>query len=198
MTHSDTGGARGDEAEPQVPSGETEAGTNIGSSSTVNGYGHQGSAESELSCDSPSDPVAEIVLQAEQLAKGVREVARREADWQTLEILAEAEIKAREQILDPAAAHAASKSQEIMARAEQEAEAILSGVQRLFGRGSDADHAGDSSTVDEPEAAAGTTLEGPRKRPPIISPAQRDQLKEVIARRALEPEIPHQPGQSAA
>ncbi len=188
MTHSDSGGARGDEAEPQVPSGETEAGTDIGSSSTVSGNGHgngqEGSAESKLSSDSPSDAVAEIVLQAEQLAKGVREVARREADWQTLEILAEAEIKAREQILDPAAAQAASKAQEIMARAEREAESILAGVQRLFGRGSDADLRRDSSAVDEPEAPAnGTTPEGPRKRPPLMSPAQRDQLKEVIASR---------------
>ena len=185
MTHSDSGGARGDEAEPQVPSGETYADTDIDSSSTVNRNGHDGSAESELSCDSPSDAVAEIVLQAEQLAKGVREVARREADWQTIEILAEAEIKAREQILDPAAAQAALKAQEIMARAEREAEAILSGVQRLFGRGSDADHGGDSSTVDGPETDDdGAMSEGPPKRPPIISPAQRDQLKEVIARRA--------------
>ena len=188
MTCSDRKGARGDDAEPQVPSGESEADPDIDSSSTVNGYRQEGSTESELSCDSNSDPVAEIVLQAEQLAKGIREVAQREADRQTLAILAEAEIKAREQILEPAAAQAASKSQEIMARAEREAEAILSGVQRLFGRGSDAEYAGDSSTVDGPEAAPdGTTSERPRKRTPIISPAQRDRLKEVIARRALEP-----------
>ena len=188
MTDSDTGGACGDEAEPQVASGESEAGTDIDSSSTVNGYRHEGSTESELSCDSNSDAVAEIVLQAEQLGKGIREVAQREADWQTLEVLAQAEIKAREQILEPAAAQAASKSQEIMARAEREAEAILSGVQRLFGRGSDAEYAGDSSTVDGPEAAPdGTTSERRRKRTPIISPAQRDRLKEVIAKRPLEP-----------
>jgi hypothetical protein len=199
MTHSDNGGARGDEDEPQVPSGETEAGTDVGSSSTVNGDGDEGSAESKLTCDSPSDAVAEIFLQAEQLAQGVREVARREADWQTLEILAQAEIKAREQILDPAGAHAASKVQEIMARAEREAEAILSGVQRLFGRGSDVDLRRDSSTVDGPEAAAnGTKSEGPHRRPSTISPAQRDQLKEVIAKRALEPEIPERTGQTAA
>ena len=198
MTHSDSGGARGDEPEPQVPPGATEAGTDIDSSSTVNGNGPEGSPKPELSC-APSDAVAEIVLQAEQLAQGVREVARREADWQTLEILAEAEIKAREQILDPAAAQAASKAQEIMARAEREAESILSGVQRLFGPGSDASDAGESSTVDGPAAAAnGTAAEGPRERPPIISPAQRDQLKEVIAKRALEPEIPGQTGQTAA
>ncbi len=199
MTHSDSGGARGDETEPQVLSEETEADTDIASSSTVNGYGHEGSGESELSCDSLSDAVSEIVLQAEQLAKGVREVAERQADQQTLEILAKAEIKAREQILEPAAAQARLNSQEIMARAEREAEAILSGVQRLFGRGSDADLRPDSSTVDGPEAPAqGTTSEGPRKRQPAISPAQRDQLKEVIARRALEPEIPDQTGQTAA
>ena len=185
MTHSDSGGARGAAAEPQVPSEETEAGTDIGSSSNVNGYGHKRSAESEFSCDSPSDAVAEIVLQAEQLAQGVREVAGRQADWRTLEILAEAEIKAREQILEPAAAQARLNSQEIVARAEREAEAILSGVQRLFGRRSDADYAGDSSTLDGPEAAAnGTKSKGPRKRPPLNRPAQRDQLKEVIARRA--------------
>ena len=196
MAHSD---ARRDEAEPQVPSLETEAGTDIGSSSTVNENGHEGSAESELSCDSPSDAVAEIVRQAEQLAKGVREVARREADRQTLEILAKAEIKAREQFLDPAAAQAASKTQEMMAIAEREAEAILSGVQRLFGRGSDVDHAGDSLTVDGPEAAAnGMVEEGPRNLPPLISPAQRDQLKAVIAERTLEPEIPDQTGQTGA
>ncbi len=199
MTHSDNGGAPRDEAEPQVPSGETEADTDIGSSSTVNENGHEGSAELELSCDSHSDAVAQIVLQAEQLAQGVREVFRREADRQTIEILAKAEIKAREQFLDPAAAQAASKTQEIMAIAEREAEAILSGVQRVFGRGSDADHAGDSLTVDGPEAAANdTTSEGTRKGPPIISPAQRDQLKEVIAKRAPEPEIPDQTGQTAA
>ena len=199
MTDSDSGGARGDEAEPQVPSGETEAGTDIDSSSTVNRNGHDGSAESELSCDSPSDAVAEIVRQAEQLAKGVREVARREADRQTLEILAKAEIKAREQFLDPAAAQAASKTQEMMAIAEREAEAILSGVQRLFGRGSDVDNAGDSSTVDGPEAAAnGKVEEGPRNLPPLISPAQRDQLKAVIAERTLEREIPDQTGQTGA
>ena len=40
-------------------------------------------------------------MQAEQLAQGVREVALREAKRQTSEILAEAEIKAREQILEP-------------------------------------------------------------------------------------------------
>ncbi len=199
MTQSKSGGARRDEAEPQVPSGETAADTDIGSSSTVNGNGHEGSAESEPSCDSPSDAVAEIVLQAEQLAKGVREVARREADRQTLEILAEAEIKAREHFLDPAAAQAASKGQEIVVRAEREAEAILSGVQRLFGRGSDADLRRDSSTVDGPEAAANdTTSEGTRKGPPIISPAQRDQLKGVIAKRAPEPEKPDRTGQTAA
>ncbi len=162
MTHSDSGGGRGDEAEPQVPSGEREAGTDVDSSSTVNGYSREGSGESELSCVSHSDAVAEIVLKAEQLAKGVREIARRDADWQTLETLAKAEIKARAQILDPAAAQAASKSQEIIARAEREAEAILSGVKQLFGGGSDADYAGDSSTVGGPDAAAsGTTSEGP-------------------------------------
>ena len=196
MTHSDSGGARGDEAGPQVP---PEAGTDIGSSSTVNGYRNGGSAEPELSGDSPSDAVAEIVLQAEQLAKGVREVAGRQADWQTLEILAEAEIKAREQILEPAAAQARLKAQEIIVRAEREAKAILSGVQGLFCSAFDADYAGDSSTVDGPKAAVnGTTSKGPRKHPPTISPAQRDQLKEVIAKRALEPEIPHQTVQTAA
>ena len=97
MTHSDNGGGRGDAAE-QLPSGKT---TDIDSPSNVNGHGHKGSAESELSRDSPSDAVAEIVVQAEQLAQGVREVALREAKRQTSEILAEAEIKAREQILEP-------------------------------------------------------------------------------------------------
>ena len=199
MTLSDSGVARGAAAEPQVLSRETEAGADIGSSSTVNGYVHEGSGESELSCDSPSDAVAEIVLQAEQLAKGVREVAGRQADWRTLEILAKAEIKAREQILEPAAAQARLYSQEIMASAEREAEAILSGVQRLFGRGSDVDHAGDSLTVDGPEAAAnGMVEEGPRNLPPLISPAQRDQLKAVIAERTLEREIPDQTGQTGA
>jgi len=198
MTHSDSGGARGDESEPQVPSGETEADTDIGTSSTVDKRGHEGSAESELSFNSPSDAVAEIVLQAEQLAKGIREVARREADRQTLEILAQAEIKAREQILAPAAAQAASKTQGIMAIAEREAEAILSAVRRLFGS-SDADLRRDTLTVDGPEAPAnGTTSEGTRKGPPTISPAQRDQLKEVIAKKAPEPEIPDQTGQTAA
>ena len=188
MTHSDSGGASGDAAEPQIPSGKTKADTDIDSPSNVNGYGHKEIAESELSRDFPSDAVAEIVLQAEQLAQGVREVAGKEAKRQTSEILAEAEIKAKEQILEPAAAQAVSKSQEIMARAEQEAEAILSGVKRLFGRGSDAGYANKGSSVDGPEAAAhGTTPEGLRKRPPIISPAQRDQLKEVIAKRASGP-----------
>ncbi len=186
MTHSENGGAA-DAAEPQVPSRETKARTDIDSSPNINGHDHEGSAESELSLESPSDAVAKIVLQAEQLAQGIREVAGREAKRQTSEILAKAEIKAREQILEPAAAQAASKSQEIMARAEQEAEAILSGVKRLFARDSDAGHASDSSSVDGPEAAAhGTTSEGLRKRPPTISPAQRDQLKEVIAKRASE------------
>ncbi len=187
MTLSDSEGARGDEAEPQVPSGETEAGTDTDtdSSSTFNGYGNDGSAESELSCDSRSDEVVEIVLQAEQLAKAVRKVAERQADRQTLEILAKAEIKAREQILEPAAAQARLNSQEIMARAEREAEAILSGVQRLFGRSSDADYADDSSTVDGPKATAnGTKSKGPRNRPQLMSPAQRDQVKEVLARRS--------------
>ena len=100
MTHSDNGGGRGDAAE-QLPSGKTRAGTDIDSPSNVNGHGHKRSAESELSRDSPSDAVAEIVVQAEQLAQGVREVALREAKRQTSEILAEAEIKAREQILEP-------------------------------------------------------------------------------------------------
>ncbi len=132
--------------------------------------------------------MAELVLQAERLAQGIREVARREADRQTLVILAEADIRAREQILKHAEAQAASKSQEIMARAEREAEAILSGVQRLFGHGPDANNVGDSSTVDGPKAAAnGTTAEGPRNLPPPMSPAQRDQLKGAIARRTLEP-----------
>jgi hypothetical protein len=91
--------------------------------------------------------------------------------------LAKAEIKAREQILEPAAAQAASKSQEIIARAEQQAEAILSGVKQLFGRGSDAANPNDSSSVDGPEADDdGTTSEGLPKPPPIISRVQRDQL----------------------
>ena len=185
MTRSDSGGARGDEAEPQVPSGETEAGADTDSSRTVNGYRHEGSTESELSCDSHSDEVAEIVLQAEQLAQGVREVAERQADRQTLEILAKAEIKAREQILEPAAAQARLNSEEIIARAEREAKAILSGVQRLFGRGSDSDYADDSSTVDGPEAAAnGKGSEGPLRLSLPMSTVQRDHLKEVIAKRA--------------
>ena len=180
MTRSDRKGARGDDAEPQVPSGESEADTDIDSSSTVNGYRQEGSTESELSCDSNSDPVAEIVLQAEQLGKGIREVAQREAVRQTLAILAEAEIKAREQILEPAAAQAASESKELLARAEREAEAILSGVQRLFGRSSDADYADDSSTVDGPKATAnGTKSKGPRNRPQLMSPAQRDQVNDI-------------------
>lgn len=184
MTAPDSGDARRDQTEPQDPSGETQAPTGIAPSSIVNGHRHQRSTESELSRDSRSDPVAELALKAEQLFQAVREVARREADQQTTEILAAAEIKAREQILDPAAARAASKTQEIMARAEREAKAMLSGVEQLFGRGSDADNAGENSTVDGPEAAAnGRTQEGPRKRPPLMSPAQRDQLKEVIASR---------------
>ena len=184
MTAPESGDARRDQTEPQDPSGETQAGTDIAPSSIVNGHRHQRSTESELSRDSRSDPVAELALKAEQLFQAVREVARREADQQTTEILAAAEIKAREQILDPAAARAASKTQEIMARAEREAKAMLSGVEQLFGRGSDADNAGENSTVDGPEAAAnGRTPEAPRKRPPLMSPAQRDQLKEVIASR---------------
>ena len=64
----------------------------------------------------------------------------------------------------------------------------MSGVKRLFGHDSDAGYASDSLSADGPEAAArGTTSEGLRKRPPTISPAQRDQLKEVIAKRAPEP-----------
>ena len=185
MTFSDNGAARGAAAELQIPSTETEAGTDIESSSTVNGSGHQRSAESGLSCDSHSDAIGEIVLQAEQLAKGVREVARRQADRQTLEILAKAELKAREHILEPAAAQARLNSQEIIARTEREAEAILSGVQRLFGRASDSDYADDSSTVGGSEAAAnGRSSEGPRKLPPPMSTVQRDQLKEVIGKRA--------------
>ena len=93
--------------------------------------------------------------------------------------MAKAEIKAREQILEPAAAQAASKSQEIIARAEQQAEAILSGVKQLFGRGSDAANPNDSSSVDGPEADDdGTTSEGLPEPPPTINKAERDQLRQ--------------------
>ncbi len=191
MTAPDSGATRRDEAEPQDPSGGTQAGTDIAPSSIVNGHRQQRSTESELSRDCRSDPVAELVLKAEQLAQAVRDVAdvaRREADQQTTEILAAAETKAKEQILDPAAARAASKTQEIMARAEREAEAMFSGVEQLFGRGSDGDNASENSTVDGPEAAAnGVTPVGPSKLGPPINAAQRDQLKEVIARRTMEP-----------
>ena len=71
--------------------------------------------------------------------------------------MSEAEAKAREQILEPAATRAAAKSQEIMAKAEQEAEAILAGILRLFSRVSSDTSAGDGSSVAPMESASETS-----------------------------------------
>jgi hypothetical protein len=177
--------ARGEEGEPRVQPGES-APVGRQSSSTVHANGRSGKADGGIDSASPTDAVAGIVLQAEQLAQGVREVAAREAELQAAEILSEAEAMAREQILEPAAIRAAAMSQEIMAKAEQEAEAILTGIRRLFSRVSSDESAGDDSFVAPIESAPASDSVGAEGRssvPPPMSPMQRDQLKEVIARR---------------
>ena len=176
---------RGEEGEPQVQPGEA-APADGQFSSTVNKNGRSRNADGDIDSVSHTDAVAGIVLQAEQLAQSVREVAAREAELQAAEILSEAETKAREQILEPAATRAAAKSQEIMAKAEQEAEAILAGIRRLFGRvSSDGSTSDDSSAAPTESAPASDSVsgEGHPSVPSPMSAMQRDQLKEVIARR---------------
>ena len=185
MSKKDVPDAHGEEGEPRVQSGEAGP-VNGQSSSTVNPNGRSGNADGGIDSASPTDAVARIVLQAEQLAQGVREVAAREAGIRASEILSEAETKAREQILEPAATRAAAKSHEIMAKAEEEAEAILAGIRRLFGCVSSDGSAGDDSSVASTESAPASDsvrTEGGSKVPFPMSPMQRDQLQEVIARR---------------
>lgn len=185
MSQTDVPDARGEEGEPRVQSGEV-APADGPSSSTVHANGRSGNADSDIESASATDAVARIVLQAEQLAQGVREFAAREAEFHAAEIMSAAEAKAREQILEPAATRAAAKSQEIMAKAEQEAEAILAGVQRLFSRMSSDESAGDDSSVApvEPAPPSDSLRVESRSRVPFpMSPLQRDQLQEVIARR---------------
>ncbi len=186
MSQTEVPDGREEEGEPGVQSGEP-APTDMQSSSTVHANGRSGNADGGIDSASPTDAVAKIVLQAEQLAQGVREVAAREAELQAREILSEAEAKAREQILEPAAVRVAAMSQEIMARAEQEAEAILAGVRRLFSRVSSDGNADDDSPVEPPTESAPASdsvrTEVPSTVPSPMSPMQRDQLKEVIARR---------------
>ena len=185
MSKTDVPDERGDEGELRVQFGKA-APVDGRSSSTVDAKGPSGNADGDFDSASPTDAVARIVKQAEQLAQGVRQVAAREAELQAAEILSEAETKAREQILEPAAIRAAAKSREIMAKAEQEAEAILAGIRRLFRLTSSDASAGDDSTVapTEPPPASDTVRpEGGSSVPSPMSPVQRDQLKEVIARR---------------
>ncbi len=173
-----------EEGESRVQSGEAAP---VGKqSSTAHANGRSGKADGGIDSASPTDAVAGIVLQAEQLAQGVREVAAREAERQAAEIMSEAEAKARAEILEPAATRAAAKSEEIMARAEQEAEAILAGIQRLFSGGSSDGSADDDSSVPHTESAPASDSVRADALPSVpspMSPIQRDQLKEVIARR---------------
>ncbi len=188
MSEMDARDERGEEGKPRVQAGKAAPadGQSSGKSPIVNANGRSGHADGDIDSASATDAVAGIVLQAEQLAQGVREVAAREAELQAAEILSEAENKAREQILEPAATRAAAKSQEIMAKAEEEADAILAGVRRLFSRISGDGSAGDDSSVAPIESAPAVDsvgTEGHSSVPPPMSPMQRDQLKEVIARR---------------
>ncbi len=185
MSKKDVPDGRGEEGEPQVQHGEA-APADGQSSSTVNTNGRSRNANDDIDSASPTDAVAGIVLQAEQLAQGVRQVAAREAELQAAEILSEAEAKARQQILEPAATRAAAKSQEIMAEAEEEAEAILAGIRRLFGRVSSDGSKSDDSSVTPTESAPASDSVSAEAHPSVPSPMsamQRDQLKEVIARR---------------
>ncbi len=177
MSQTDVPDGRGEEGEPRVQSGDA-APADRQSSSTVHSNGRSGNADGGIDTASPTDAVAGIVLQAEQLAQGVREVAAREAGLQAAEILSEAETKAREQILEPAATRAAAKSHEIMAKAEQEAEAILAGIRRLFSRTSSDGSAGDDSSAAPTESSPASDSVGAEGR---SSPMKRDQPKEVIA-----------------
>ena len=113
MAQTDVPDGRGEEDEPRVQSGEA-APADRQSSSTVNANGRSKNADGGIDSASPTDAVAGIVLQAEQLAHGVRDVAAREAVLLAAEILSEAEAKAREQILEPAALRAAAKSRALI------------------------------------------------------------------------------------
>ena len=177
MSHTDVPDARGEEGEPPVQSDEAVP-ANGRSASTVKVNGRSRNSDGDFDFASPTDAVARIVLQAEELAQGVREVAAREAELQAEEIFSEAEAKAREQILEPAATRAAAKSQEIMAKAEQEAEAILAGIRRLFSRTSSDGSAGDDSSVAPTESSpARDSVEAEGRSRPM----QRDQLEEETA-----------------
>ena len=182
MSHTDVPDARGEEGELRVQSGEA-APVDGGSPSTVQVNGRSGNADGDFDFASPTDAVARIVLQAEELAQGVREVAAREAELQAAEIFSEAETKAREQILEPAATRAAAKSQEIMAKAEEEAEAILAGIRRLFSRTSSDGSEGDDGSVEPTESSPASDSVGAEGRssvPPPTSAMQRDELEEVM------------------
>lgn len=80
-----------------------------------------------------ADPVREaplyklteqLVVEAHKLAQRAKEEAIREAETEAATIRADAEVEAREQVLEPARAEANAQSRAIMAEAEQEAQRV--------------------------------------------------------------------------
>ena len=72
----------------------------------------------EAESKSPIHKLAEqLTIEAERLAEGLTEEAKREAEKEASRIIADAELKAREQILEPALTEAAAKSRAIIAKA---------------------------------------------------------------------------------
>ena len=76
--------------------------------------------------ESPIHKVMEqLVAEADKLAGGIREDAAREAQAQAAKIRADAEAKAREEILEPARAAADEKARAIVAEAEGQAQDVV-------------------------------------------------------------------------
>ncbi len=76
--------------------------------------------------ESPIHKVMEqLVAEADKLAGGIREEAAREAQAQAVKIRADAEAKAREEILEPARAAADEKARAIVAEAEGLAQGVV-------------------------------------------------------------------------
>ena len=76
--------------------------------------------------ESPIHKVMEqLVAEADELAGGIREEAAREAQAQAAKIRADAEAKARDEILEPARAAANEKAKAIVAEAEGQARDVV-------------------------------------------------------------------------
>lgn len=146
----------------------------------------------EAESKSPIHKLAEqLTIEAERLAEGLTEEAKREAEKEASRIIADAELKAREQILEPALTEAAAKSRAIIAKAEQQAQQISVAVRELMDRvidkiNSEAADLNDLLPDSEKTSKGPATNHQPSRPPPRLS-EQRELLKEVLAKRLAAP-----------